>query len=537
MKKLRAIILEDSEDDAMMIVMVVRRSGYDLKYQIVDRADEFREALQKKEWDLVLADYSLPQFNGLAALKTVKELKLDIPFIIVSGQIGEEIAVEAMKSGAHDYVMKDNLTRLVPAIERELKEAEVRRKRQEAERALRTNEARLRQIIDLVPHLIYVKNASGQYMLVNRAVANAVGKNIEQIMRPDSNQHQIVIGNMDSIKNDYHVIETGRSIHIQEEAFVNIRGERCILQTTKIPYYFSEGEEAAVLSVSIDITERKKAEAEIRRMNEELEQRVFDRTAELRMMNRELRDTLRKLQEDEEAGRGIQFQLLPREKSTYHEFQFNRLLLPSMYLSGDFTDYFEINDEHIGLYIADVSGHGISSAFITVLLKGFIQQSLEKYTTDGEETILHPAQVLEKLNQHLYLRKLDKYLTIFYGVINRKSATMEYSNGGHFPFPIFRSKTNASFLNAKGIPVGLFEHSTYQSNQLELPEDFLLLLLSDGILEVLPENSLKEKQKYLLGQVSDAELNIEDLVKKFRLDHDGKYPDDITLLMIKRKKQ
>ena len=117
---LRILIIDDSEDDTLLAARLLQQGGYDLTFQRVDSALQMRTALKDHSWDVIIADYSMPGFNGLDALNIYIEFGLDFPFIIVSGTIGEEIAVAAMKAGAHDYVMKDNLARLVPAIEREL---------------------------------------------------------------------------------------------------------------------------------------------------------------------------------------------------------------------------------------------------------------------------------------------------------------------------------------------------------------------------------------------------------------------------------
>lgn len=117
-KQLRLLIVEGSEDDAFFIKRELVRGGYDVTLRRVDTGAAFYAALEQEPWDLVISDYNLPGFDGLAALKAVKEQSFDIPFILASGAIGEEIAVDAMKLGAMDYIKKDNLSRLVPAVER-----------------------------------------------------------------------------------------------------------------------------------------------------------------------------------------------------------------------------------------------------------------------------------------------------------------------------------------------------------------------------------------------------------------------------------
>ncbi|VAX03181.1 Sensory box histidine kinase/response regulator [hydrothermal vent metagenome] len=130
---LRVLVVEDSEDDALLLDRELRRSGYSPRSLRVQTAERLQAALQEHTWDVVVTDHNLPGFSSEAALAIVKDSGLDLPVIIVSGSIGEDIAVAAMKMGAHDYIMKDNLMRLVPAIERELREAELRRSHRLAE--------------------------------------------------------------------------------------------------------------------------------------------------------------------------------------------------------------------------------------------------------------------------------------------------------------------------------------------------------------------------------------------------------------------
>ncbi|MBM4240901.1 MAG: PAS domain S-box protein [Euryarchaeota archaeon] len=145
---LKVLVVEDSEDDAILLLRELRLGGFDPNFRQVYTPKDMENALTQQSWDIVIADYVMPNFSGLDALEKLKESGLDLPFIIVSGKIGEDILVEAMKAGAHDYIKKDNLSRLIPAINRELKEAKVRKKRKEAELALKRSEDTYRTIFE-----------------------------------------------------------------------------------------------------------------------------------------------------------------------------------------------------------------------------------------------------------------------------------------------------------------------------------------------------------------------------------------------------
>lgn len=254
----------------------------------------------------------------------------------------------------------------------------------------------------------------------------------------------------------------------------------------------------------------------------------------LEVVNQQLQQTLRRLQEDETAARRIQFQLLPENDKAYRNYRFSRHLLTSQYLSGDFVDYFAIDGEHLGFYIADVSGHGVSSAFVTVMLKSYMSRYRELYRQNRDKGILNPAETLSRLNREIFSCHMDKYLTMFYGVIHWPNNQLRYSSGGQFPFPILFNGEQAAYLGKKSLPVGLFDFASYQVESLDLPRRFVLALVSDGILETLPQTTLRDKQAFLLDRIHDTDLDIENLIQVLGLDCTGPFPDDVTLLLVKR---
>ncbi len=165
---LRVLIVEDSEEDALLLVRELKRGGYEPTYERVDTASATQAALERQRWDLVIGDHSMPGFSGTAALALVRDRGLDIPFICVSGTISEEQAVAAMKAGASDYFAKGQLTRLVPAIERELREAKGRA-------ALRASEASYGTLVEHAPVGIYRSNPEGRFLSVNGALVRILG--------------------------------------------------------------------------------------------------------------------------------------------------------------------------------------------------------------------------------------------------------------------------------------------------------------------------------------------------------------------------
>ena len=168
-KPLRVLHVEDSENDSALIMRELRRGGFDPRFERIEARAAFKDALREKDWDAIISDYALPGYNGAAALADARGMGRDIPFILVSGTIGEETAVDAMRAGAHDYVLKNRLSRLVPAVARELRESKERRARRVAEDALRESEGRFRRLGESGLAGIIVAEHSGKIVAANDA--------------------------------------------------------------------------------------------------------------------------------------------------------------------------------------------------------------------------------------------------------------------------------------------------------------------------------------------------------------------------------
>ena len=170
------MLVEDSEADAELIVRQLKEGGFDPICERVSKRDDMAAALDRRAWDVVISDYSMPQFGGAEALSMMKERALDIPFISVSGTIGEDVAVSMMKAGAHDYVMKNDLTRLVPAIERELQAAESRRQHRNAQ----ASTSLLAAIVESSDDAIVSKSLAGVIQSWNAGAERIFGYSAEQ---------------------------------------------------------------------------------------------------------------------------------------------------------------------------------------------------------------------------------------------------------------------------------------------------------------------------------------------------------------------
>ena len=180
---LRVLMVEDTETDAKLIAQALRRAGRQVEFERVDTAEAMRAALERGSWDVVTSDWSMPKFTAPAALAILTESGLDLPFIIVSGTIGEETAVEAMRAGAHDYVLKDKLGRLTPAIDREVREAKERGSHRQADADLRDSEARFSRLAESGVIGIMVADVHGNISDANEAYLQIIGYSREDLLR------------------------------------------------------------------------------------------------------------------------------------------------------------------------------------------------------------------------------------------------------------------------------------------------------------------------------------------------------------------
>jgi serine phosphatase RsbU (regulator of sigma subunit) len=289
-------------------------------------------------------------------------------------------------------------------------------------------------------------------------------------------------------------------------------------------YLIKPLEDLAVLEHSVRrALDRSRLLLENRRYREKLE------TA-----NRELEASLHLLQEDQTAGRQVQMNMLPQNPWSTDGFSFEHQIIPSLYLSGDFVDYFRVDEHRVAFYLADVSGHGASSAFVTVLLKFMTTRLMFESRRGGSMPEFKPSDVLGHINRGLINTRLGKHVTMVGGVIDEHTGLLTYSIGGHLPLPVLYTPERTRYLEGRGLPVGLFNEATYTDHVMALPEQFSLTLFSDGILDLLPGETLKEKEAALPEIVSAAGGSLDGLRQTFGLATLGEMPDDIALMVLSR---
>lgn len=287
---LQVLIVEDSVRDAALLVRELERGGYEVIHQRVDTADDLRIALCERPWDVIVSDFAMPQFNALAALDVVVSSGIDSPFIIVSGSIGEETAAEAMRSGARDFVLKDNMKRLLPAVARELNTARMDRDRRAAQRDLDFERLLLQQIIDGSPDAISVKDTQRRYVYLNEAERRTLNVGSDQDLRGQLSDFFMAPSRAQLRRHDEErVLATGAAVLNSLEAAIGEDGSTRWLSATRAPIRDLQGSIAGIVAIGRDITENKRQEQMknefIATVNHELRTPVTSIVGALRLVN------------------------------------------------------------------------------------------------------------------------------------------------------------------------------------------------------------------------------------------------------------
>ncbi len=279
-------MVEDEVRDATLVEHTLKEGGFDFCLKRVDTKDDFLRELEKFRPSVILSDHGLPAFDGFTALSLAQKQAPDVPFIFVTGSLGEEMTIKALKSGATDFVLKHQLGSLPPAVHRALRQTEFRQQRRQAEEALLSSEERYRSLVELSPdaffvviedHIAFVNSAAVKLFGAGNP-QNLIGRPIRDLVAPHHWRRfqQRVLRSR----------EEGKPVPFVEHRMQRVDGGEVDVEVAAAPLVFS-GSPAAQL-IAHDISDRKRADEEIRRLNVELEKRVAERTAELEAANKEL---------------------------------------------------------------------------------------------------------------------------------------------------------------------------------------------------------------------------------------------------------
>lgn len=257
---------------------------------------------------------------------------------------------------------------------------------------------------------------------------------------------------------------------------------------------------------------------------------------QLEEANRELKENLRVLERDQIAGRRVQRRLMPSGFTLEEGYTAAHTIVPSLFLSGDFVDYAHIKKRYLAFYLADVSGHGASSAFVTIWLKHLVSRMVREEGLFGDENSFARGAdlMLRQINRELHETRLSHHLTLFVGVIDTVTHQMHYVVAGHLPMPVLLTEAGAEYLTGRGKPVGIFKEVSWEVYERQLPDKFALVCFSDGVLETLPQTELQDKEAHLLQLIASSSGSLDSVCNTLVIKEIRDNPDDIAVLSISR---
>jgi PAS domain S-box-containing protein len=451
-KSLRVLLVEDSEFDAQMLVALLKKGGYAPDYRRVETAQEMTAALREKKWDIILADYNLPQFSAPEALRLLHESGLDLPFIIVSGAIGEQTAVDSMKAGAHDYLMKGNLARLVPAVERELRESANRLSKRETTEALRESELRYRLLWETATDAVILIDPGSTIHFANPAVEEVFGYKPAELVGEKLSKLQPDWLRDERMKGIRHYLETGKK-KPNWRAMESV-GRRKDGAEIAVELAFSHMElegKRWFVGFFRDVTERKRAEKE-----------------------------LKENQEQFRVAHEIQQHLFPKKPPGLPGFDIAGHSNPAEATGGDYFDYVPMPDGRMGMVIGDVTGHGVGPALLMAETRAYLRVLAK--------TREHVGEILTRAN--IVLAEdvgYERFVTLILVQLDAATKTLTYANAGH-PAGYILGETGEvkTLLKRTGMPLGLRPDTTYSAAApIPLAAGDIILLLTDGFEEAV----------------------------------------------------
>ena len=444
--RLRVLIVEDSEFDARLLGTLLRTGGWEVSSRRVSTASDLEQALVGEDWDLILCDHTMPGFSAPEALRVVQRVGRDIPFIIISGGIEEGVAIDAMKSGAHDFLMKGALGRLVPAVQRELKEAGIRRARRAAEETLRESELRYRSVWDNSTDAVLLLDASGVIRFANPANLPVFGWDPGDLVGLGLDVLQPVELPPGHWWQSFRASGTAKSTETLARRRDGSRVDIDLALTE-----MRMGSDLWIVIFSRDITERRRAEEEIRRSREEFA-----------------------------AAREIQQRLFPKEAPRVPGYDIAGASHPADATGGDYFDFFPIDPECLGIVIADVSGHGLGPSLLMAEARAYLRLVARGSGRPGEVLTRTQELLRDDLGR-------ERFITLLFLRLLAAQRRLQFANAGHTAGVLIGQDGNVrTILGRTGRPLGRQGDTPYPSgNEVALEPGDILLLLTDGIEEAM----------------------------------------------------
>ncbi len=443
---LRALIVEDSRVDAAVLIQLLRAGGWQVTQERVDKPETFLQALTQRPWDVILCDHTMPGFSAPEALELLQGTGLDIPFLIISGGIQEGVAIQAMKSGASDFIMKGSLGRLVPAVDRELRDAASRRARRQAEATLKESELRYRSVWENSTDAVVLLDLEGIIRFANPAVSRVFGwdpsevggKTLDLFQPEDLPQHSWW----------QRVSATSGSIPYTAVAR---RSNGSAVEVDLAATPMRMGDQQWIVAFFRDVTERRRAERELQRSREEFA-----------------------------AAREIQQRLFPRSFPTLPGFDLAGISHPAESAGGDYFDFLPMQDGGLGLVVADVSGHGVGPALLMAETRAYLRPLARRHALPGEMLTIAHELLVEDLGD-------ERYITVLVVRLNPSERTLTFANAGHPPGLLLdREGQIKARLKRTGRPFGKQGKNPYPTGEsIALSSGDILLMLTDGIDEAM----------------------------------------------------
>ncbi len=509
-ESLKILHVEDDPMDAELVAAKLAGAGIDCLIRVVASREDFTAALQEGEIDLVLADLSLPTFDGITALSMVREAHPDLPFIFVSGRLGEEAAIESLKSGATDYVLKNRLSRLAPAVTRAMGEAEERAERRKAERELEKAHREIRETAERYQNLftsirdaIVVTDHERTIIHVNQPAMREIfgyereeveGQNVRMLYADNE-------GYRHSGKGIFDLNETVKG-KILEVDFKRRSGEVFSGELSVMKQLDSRGVPTGNIGIFRDISERKKAQEALR----ESEMRRYQLQVEL------------------VYAAEVQAKLLPRSYPRIPGFEVAARCLPAKQVGGDFFDWLEVCPGVWSFTLGDVMGKGMAAAMLMATVRAALRSVA--HNRPGEALRLAEQAILPDLENS------ESFVTLFHAQLYGEVRRLTFVDCGH-GYAFVRHKDGAvAELSPRGLPVGVLGAKVYQEGAMTLDVGDTLVLYSDGVIDARPELGLTNR--ILADQLSGLS-SAQEMVERFiaLTEQEGPQPDDITVLVVR----